>query len=123
MDRACRTDEGDIGVDIEYLGRSRPFRDIADAAFGAGERRSVEAGGAAAFYRIWTLREALAKATGRGLPMVVDQQDYFGNVAASGERVPLLGRFAEIAFRPIGEGYAMATVLLRESSADSHPRL
>ncbi len=66
---------GRVGIDIE---RHRPGRDIAGIAglaFGGGERRDVERGGAAAFYRIWTQREALAKARGRGLAEAADGVD------------------------------------------------
>ncbi len=80
----CRTmaacaiaDGGPVGIDIEYCAPGRPFMDIAATAFGENERRAVEIGGVAAFYRIWTLREALAKATGVGLSMVMDGRDYF----------------------------------------------
>ena len=31
----------------------------------------------AGFYRIWTLREALAKASGVGFPMIVSREDVF----------------------------------------------
>lgn len=80
----CRTmtacaiaDPGPVGIDIEYCAPRRPFMEIAATAFGENERRAVEIGGVAAFYRIWTLREALAKATGVGLPMVMNGRDYF----------------------------------------------
>lgn len=66
---------GPIGVDIE---RPRPGRDltgIADAAFGPAEIRRSACGGPAAFYRIWTLREAIAKAMGEGLALVADRSD------------------------------------------------
>ena len=57
---------GPVGVDVESH-RPRPsFDALAAFAFGPRERdiarRSPEA-----FYRIWCLREAMSKATGRGL--------------------------------------------------------
>lgn len=66
---------GPIGIDIECGNRVRDFARLAAAAFGPGEARIVETEGAAAFYRIWTVREAISKATGDGLPAVVDRQD------------------------------------------------
>lgn len=111
---ACAiSDQGDIGIDVEYLGRTRAIHEIAASAFGERERRLVTAGGPAAFYRIWTLREALAKALGRGLPMVVDQTDYFDTApTASDCRSHLLGRMAQASYRQISDHYGMAVVFL-----------
>jgi 4'-phosphopantetheinyl transferase len=66
---------GPIGIDIERRDRVRDFARLAAAAFGSAEVAMVEKEGAAAFYRIWTVREAISKATGDGLPTVVDRQD------------------------------------------------
>ncbi len=96
----CRTmtacaiaDPGPVGIDIEYCAPDRPFMDIATTAFGENEKRAVEIGGVAVFYRIWTLREALAKATGVGLPMVMNGRDYFALPQCSGAwRAEIEGR-------------------------------
>lgn len=50
------------------------------AAWGFGPREcaAIAIGGAAAFYRIWTLREAMGKATGEGLALATDRRDRFG---------------------------------------------
>jgi 4'-phosphopantetheinyl transferase len=66
---------GRIGVDIEQARAARPVAAIADTVFGSDERDRVVRYGAAEFYRIWTLREALAKATGAGFPLVVGKTD------------------------------------------------
>jgi phosphopantetheinyl transferase len=66
---------GPIGIDIERRDKVRDFIGLASAAFGPTEAAAVAAQGAAAFYRIWTVREAISKATGDGLPTVVDRQD------------------------------------------------
>lgn len=96
----CRTmtacaiaDPGPVGIDIEYCAPDRPFMEIAATAFGENERRAVEIGGVAAFYRIWTLREALAKATGAGLPMLMNGRDYFARPQSSAAwRAEIAGR-------------------------------
>lgn len=65
---------GPLGVDIETH-RPRAFAQLADFAFGPLERSRVREMGAGEFYRIWTLREAIAKATGEGLAMAADGAD------------------------------------------------
>jgi hypothetical protein len=52
--------------------------------FGPGECAAATIGGAAAFYRIWTLREAMGKATGEGLALATDRHDRFGSGPAVG---------------------------------------
>jgi phosphopantetheinyl transferase len=78
------TDLGEIGVDLEFRTPRRSISEIAAFAFGPQERRMVESAGPAAFYRIWTLREALAKACGIGFPMLTDGRDYFGQAPKTG---------------------------------------
>jgi phosphopantetheinyl transferase len=63
-----------LGVDIEWH-RPRAWSALAAYAFGKRERALVAEGGAQAFYRIWTLREAWAKATGEGLVAAADGRD------------------------------------------------
>ena len=65
-----------IGIDIEYHRPDRDFAALASAAFGPQERWHVEGGGATEFYRIWTLREAMAKARGVGFSLVSDGLDH-----------------------------------------------
>lgn len=66
---------GEVGIDVERHRPDRDHRGIGGLAFGPGERRMVERGGARAFYRLWTLREAMGKATGEGLALVMDAVD------------------------------------------------
>jgi 4'-phosphopantetheinyl transferase len=66
---------GQIGIDIEVYRPGRNIMGIAGLAFGDAERQDVEREGEAAFYRIWTSREALAKARGRGLAEAADGID------------------------------------------------
>jgi 4'-phosphopantetheinyl transferase len=77
-------DIGPIGIDVEYCAPSRPLAEIAATAFGPGERQLVDRLGASAFYRIWTLREALAKACGSGFSMLVNGIDYFPEAPSAG---------------------------------------
>jgi 4'-phosphopantetheinyl transferase len=73
------SDAGAIGIDIEVHRPRRNFSGIAAAAFGPDEQRLVAADGAASFYRIWTLREAMAKASGEGIAEVADRIDRVAN--------------------------------------------
>nr|WP_294527549.1 4'-phosphopantetheinyl transferase superfamily protein [uncultured Rhodopila sp.] len=66
---------GRIGIDIERIRIGRRILAISQAAFGPAERAAVEFGGAETFYRVWTLREALAKASGAGSGLLVDRVD------------------------------------------------
>ncbi len=63
-----------VGIDVERW-RARDFMAIANYAFGPREREVVVNEGASGFYRIWTLREAIAKATGEGLLAMIDGRD------------------------------------------------
>jgi phosphopantetheinyl transferase len=74
---AAITNLGEIGVDLEVRDPRRSIFDIAAYAFGPLERHTVASGGLRAFYRIWTLREAHAKACGVGFSILVDGRDYF----------------------------------------------
>jgi 4'-phosphopantetheinyl transferase len=67
--------QGPIGFDIERIRADRPVEALARSAFGPAEIGEVEANGAAAFYKIWVLREAMAKATGQGFALLVNQRD------------------------------------------------
>jgi 4'-phosphopantetheinyl transferase len=74
---------GAIGIDVEYCEPHRHFAGIAAATFGESEYRAVARGGAEAFYKIWTLREALAKASGLGFAQLVDGRDYFADTPST----------------------------------------
>jgi 4'-phosphopantetheinyl transferase len=74
---------GAIGIDVETH-RPRAFVPMAEFAFGVRERQRVIDEGATAFYRIWTLREAIGKATGEGLIVAMDGQERVGDGPAEG---------------------------------------
>ena len=75
-----------IGIDIECHKPDRDFVALASAAFGPKERWQVEGGGATEFYRIWTLREAMAKARGAGISFVFDGRDHVTPNAAEASK-------------------------------------
>lgn len=66
---------GPVGIDIEIVRPHRDLAGIAAFAFGPNERIRSGSSGADGFYRIWTLREAMAKAEGIGLARAADRQD------------------------------------------------
>lgn len=73
---ACALDPiGRIGIDIERIRTDRRILEISEASFGPSECAAVECGGAEAFYRVWTLREALAKASGAGFSLLLNRVD------------------------------------------------
>lgn len=81
---AALSDQGPVGIDLEYIRPDRDFAEMARLAFGPHECQICARAGGAAFYRIWTLREAVAKASGMGFPMAVDGRDYFADSPAAG---------------------------------------
>jgi len=74
---------GPIGVDIESRRHDRPLSQMALLAFGAKERDAAHAS-PRAFYRTWSLREAMSKVTGQGLAMALDRRDRFGDAPEYG---------------------------------------
>ena len=86
MRLACAaTALGPIGIDIEEAKPNRDLRGIAAFAFGPAERQRHGDEGAAGFYRIWTLREAISKANGAGLSLVADRSDRAAAGPAEGD--------------------------------------
>src|SRR5260221_3912737 len=77
------TDLGAIGIDVEFCA-DRQFENIATAAVSPAEQRVVARYGRDAFYRIWTLREALAKASRSGVMLLTDRKDYFADSPVMG---------------------------------------
>lgn len=111
---------GPLGIDLEHARPDRRFRELAQRAFGPREQRRCVTNDGAAFYRIWTLREALAKACGGGFAMVVDGQDYFADAPAA----PLWpqtidGRNWLFAVRQLDKDYVFAIAAPRSSHTDA----
>jgi phosphopantetheinyl transferase len=61
---------GPIGLDLEAVGKERDWAAMA-AYFTSIERQLVKDWGAEGFLALWTLREAWAKAQGRGLELAL----------------------------------------------------
>jgi phosphopantetheinyl transferase len=73
---ACATSlNSPIGIDVEHW-RERDFTALAGYAYGPLEAEAVAKKGMSAFYRIWTLREAIAKAEGNSVLRFMDGGDY-----------------------------------------------
>lgn len=64
-----------LGIDLEIRRPRKNYAEIAARAFGPGECTYVQTSGLTAFYQIWTLREAMGKATGAGLLLAADRTD------------------------------------------------
>lgn len=58
-----------VGVDLDRVNPDFPFRDIMDASFSPAERQYIEACADArrGFFELWTRKEALVKATAKGI--------------------------------------------------------
>ena len=66
-----------IGVDVEWIGRGAPSRDVARRYFTAREADEIEAvteesERSERFFALWTLKEAYIKARGMGLALPLD---------------------------------------------------
>ena len=66
-----------VGIDVEKVKPSPDLDQVAERFFSAGERQDLASltgqTKVAAFYRCWTRKEALIKASGEGLSMPLDQ--------------------------------------------------
>jgi 4'-phosphopantetheinyl transferase len=93
-------ESGSLGLDIEQH-RARDYVALAAQAFGPAEQSEVAVSGADAFYRVWTLREAVAKATGEGLALAADGRDLVaGNAAGWIEHAGRIWRVAHVRIEP-----------------------
>jgi hypothetical protein len=81
-----------VGVDIETFRPGRSWQAIAQLAFGPLERAHALQQGPDAFLRIWTAREALAKATNKGFALVVDRADYAPTYGFRQDLIPFRSR-------------------------------
>jgi phosphopantetheinyl transferase len=71
---ACAVmDAGDVGIDIEFPGRSRNISGIAERYFSPGEAEWLAAQPPDRFYMLWVLKEAWLKAVGTGISGGLDR--------------------------------------------------
>lgn len=114
---------GPIGIDVECPRSGRNISGIAEASFGQAERGEVACGGADAFYRIWTLREAMAKADGVDLSLVVDGRDLVSGMPTVGPWTATLDgrRWLLIHLRPEG-GFHLALAVTVSVKLDRWPQ-
>ena len=84
MIAAAASTIGPIGIDVERHNPARNLGRLANAAYGPLECEAVATHGISAFYRIWTLREAIGKATGDGMSLVMDRIDRLPVVMSDG---------------------------------------
>jgi len=106
---------GPIGVDVERHDARRDVASLARYAFGPQEQAIVAAGGVAAFFRIWTLREAMSKATGEGISMAADGSDRIGPHPPRGAWRTPDGRWL-LAHDERIDGYSLAIAILADRS-------
>jgi 4'-phosphopantetheinyl transferase len=99
---------GALGIDIEQH-RPRDFSALAAQAFGPEEQAEVAAHGEDAFYRIWTSREAMSKATGEGLALAANGRDLVaGGASGAYRRIEREGRVWDLTHARIEPGYSVA---------------
>jgi 4'-phosphopantetheinyl transferase len=109
----------DVGVDVEQI-RPVSVEEMARHVLGEGEA----AASLAAFFRYWTRKEAVVKATGEGLRMslrkvVVTRPDAPPALLRYGDRTDLTARLADL---DAGEGYAAAVAVLTGDELRVEPR-
>jgi 4'-phosphopantetheinyl transferase len=75
---------GDIGVDVEYLGRVRQWHDIAQSYFTSAEQQVLAGLSKGRFshlcYKLWTLKEVYFKARGTGIIQSLDSICFAENI-------------------------------------------
>jgi 4'-phosphopantetheinyl transferase len=102
---------GPVGIDVEHRDPARDLTRLALAAFGPAECQAVASHGVSAFYRIWTLREAISKATGDGMALVTDRIDRVPVDMVDGALVAAEGEWL-VAHEVIARDLSLALVVL-----------
>ncbi len=114
---------GPIGIDIETHRLDRDLRGIAELSFGPQEVLRSQMS-ALEFYRIWCIREAVAKATGLGFAQVTDRQDYADTGPFAGAwRVSTIGRTWHLYHVLAAADLACACATITNDSVTLEPQL
>ena len=118
---AAATNLGPLGIDVERHRADRSFDRIAAFAFGERERRLASVS-PRAFYRLWTLREAMSKATGRGLAEAADGVDRVPEHPATGawRQEHETGLWFLAHLEPV-PGYSLAVAVMPREAAGCPP--
>jgi phosphopantetheinyl transferase len=110
------------GVDIETFRPGRSWRAIAQLAFGPLERAHALRQGPGAFLRLWTAREALAKAANKGFALVADQEDYVPAYRLHRDLIPIrYGRTPALLRSVLAREFCLAGCVMPRSRAAPWP--
>lgn len=96
--------ERPLGIDVEPH-KPRDVQALAAHAFGPREQAWVRQGGHPAFYRLWSLREAMGKASGQGLSFAADGLDHVPDGPMDGSWYGEGWQLSHLSPRP---GYSLA---------------
>ena len=106
---ACAVSKtGPIGVDVEFCRSDRDVRAIAEYAFTDDDTAAVRETGAAAFYRIWTMQEAVAKASGAGLAATLRRCRINAGPSTDRPSATLDGQRFQLDHRRLPDGYSLS---------------
>jgi 4'-phosphopantetheinyl transferase len=118
----------EVGIDIERINAGRATLEIAGRFFSAFERETLgklpPSEQAAAFFRIWTRKEAFIKCTGEGLTFPLDAFDVSLHEPAellAVRDVPDAGRRWSLHHLPAPAGFAAALVVEAPSAIITFP--
>lgn len=66
---------GPVGIDLEWINPDFPFQDVSQLSFSPDEQQYIESCSdlCGCFYQLWTRKEALVKATGKGMDDLFDR--------------------------------------------------
>lgn len=107
---------GPVGIDIEAHDSTRNWAGIAETYFGPREAAQAASGGVRAFYRIWTLREAMGKATGEGL--LIDNRDRVADAPHEGAWASDDGQWLLAHVEPVA-GFSLALAVQPRGDVDT----
>lgn len=99
-----------VGVDLDWVNPDFPFHDVLKSSFSPSEQRHIETCPDArlCFYQLWTRKEALVKATAKGMGDAFDQvPSLTGTHSTDGQLIGQNGHWAVMSFA-VADGYPAA---------------